>query len=97
MKKIKLYQKYFYILIKFIFILILILTSIGLYQATEYDNKYVNRKNFQIDFNLIRTPFLKRFFLKFEKFGNSIFFNEDQITIYKTNSSLPLFKYQNKN
>ena len=97
MKKINLYQKYFYTLIKFIFILILIFTSIGLYQATEYDNKYVNRKNFHIDFNLIRTPFLKRVFLKIEEYGNSIFFSEDQLTIYKTNSSLPLFKYQNKN
>mgnify|MGYP006889478124 CR=1 FL=1 len=55
------YLKY---LLRFILVLIILLVFIGTFQSISYDPKYINRATIQIDFNKIRTPFIKKIFLK---------------------------------
>jgi len=76
----------------YIFLSLFILT--GIYQSINYDPKYINRAIIQIDFNKIRTPFIKRVFLKSEFLIHNIFVKN---IIYKKNneSELPKYKYIN--
>ena len=67
--------KYF---LKFLVGVIFLFTFLGLYQSLDYDSKYINRSTIQIDFNNIRTPFIKKIFLKGEKLINKIFFQTNQ-------------------
>ena len=80
-----------------IFFLLLIFFFIGIYQSIDYDNKYINRNSLQIDFNKIRTPFVKKSFLKTEKFFNSVFFKPNAIEIDKNNLNLPKYKFVRSN
>ncbi len=85
------------LIIKIIFIiifsLIFLFFFIGFFQATEYDKKYVNRQSLQIDFNNIRTPFIKRIFLKIEKKFNFVFVKKNNNLETKNNLSYPKYKY----
>ena len=83
-------------ILKVIFYFFLLIFTIGFYQATEYDNKYVNRQSIQIDFNTIRTPAIKRIFLKIEKSLNLIFYDNKKENS-KKNLSLPKYKYIKSN
>ena len=83
--------KYF---LKFLVGIIFLFSFLGLYQSIDYDSKYINRSTIQIDFNNIRTPFIKKIFLKGEKLINKIFFQTDQ----KNNNDIkneiyPKYKY----
>ena len=80
-----------------IFFLLLIFFFIGIYQSIDYDNKYINRNSLQIDFNKIRTPFVKKSFLKTEKFFNRVFFKSNVIEIDKNNLNLPKYKFVRSN
>ena len=79
-------------LIRFIYIFLLSVFLIGVYQATNYDPKYINRASIQIDFNKIRTPFIKRVFLKSEFYIHKIFIKKSISKIEDTNN-LPKYKY----
>ena len=85
-RKVKLFIKIF------LYILIVVL-FIGLFQASEYDSKYVNRNSLQIDFNKIRTPFIKRIFLNTELKINNFFFEKQYLNEKKLSEKLPKFKY----
>ena len=82
--------KYF---LKFIFIFLILFIFIGIFQATDYDSKYINRSNIQIDFNKIRTPFIKRNFLKSENFINKYFKKSDKSIKSQNINKLPKYKY----
>ncbi len=80
--------------LKFLVSIILLLSILGLYQSIDYDSKYINRSSIQIDFNNIRTPFIKRIFLKSENLLNKIFINEDLIREKKIKKEeFPKYKF----
>ena len=60
-------------LIRFLYIFLSLFILTGIYQSINYDPKYINRAIIQIDFNKIRTPFIKRVFLKSEFLIHNIF------------------------
>ena len=64
--------------LKSLLILLLLFFVSGVYQSIDYDSKYINRSTIQIDFNNIRTPFIKRIFLNSEKFLNQFFSESEQ-------------------
>ena len=83
--------KYF---LKFLVGVIFLFTFLGLYQSLDYDSKYINRSTIQIDFNNIRTPFIKKIFLKSEKLINNIFFEIEQKNKNKIKNEIyPKYKY----
>ncbi len=81
-------------LIKLLYISLILFILIGIYQSINYDPKYINRATFQIDFNKIRTPFIKRVFLKSEFLIHNIFVKYEN---YEKNNQneLPKYKYIN--
>lgn len=83
------YQRIFNLIIIFI----LIFFVVGLIQATDYDPKYVNRQSLQVDFNNIRTPLIKRTFLKIEKIYNLILYKNTNNFLLETNNLLTKYKY----
>ena len=81
-------------LIKLLYIFLILFILTGIYQSTNYDPKYINRATFQIDFNKIRTPFIKRVFLKSEFLIHNIFVKN--VNYEKNNQNeLPKYKYIN--
>ena len=83
--------KYF---LKFLVGIIFLFSFLGLYQSIDYDSKYINRSTIQIDFNNIRTPFIKKIFLKGEKLINKIFFQIDQKNNNEIKNEIyPEYKY----
>ncbi len=81
-------------LIKLLYISLILFILIGIYQSINYDPKYINRATFQIDFNKIRTPFIKRVFLKSEFLIHNIFVQN--VNYEKNNQNeLPKYKYIN--
>ena len=83
--------KYF---LKFLVGIIFLFSFLGLYQSFDYDSKYINRSTIQIDFNNIRTPFIKKIFLKGEKQINKIFFQIDQKNNNEIKNEIyPKYKY----
>ena len=62
------------LLLKSIFYFLLFIFLLGIYQSAEYDSAYINKNSFQIDFNKIRTPALKKIFLVTEFEINNFFF-----------------------
>jgi len=85
------FVKYF---LKFLVSIILLFSILGLYQSIDYDPKYINRSSIQIDFNNIRTPFIKRIFLKSENLVNKIFFEDELIRVNKIKKEIfPKYKY----
>ena len=80
-------------ILRVIFLILFLFFFTGLYQAVEYDNKYVNRYFFQIDFNKIRTPTIKKVFLKTENCLNKFFFINNKIDNFTENLDLPKYKY----
>ena len=80
-------------ILRVIFLILFLFFFTGLYQAVEYDNKYVNRYFFQIDFNKIRTPTIKKVFLKTENWLNKFFFINNKIDNFTENLDLPKYKY----
>ena len=83
--------KYF---LKFLVGIIFLFSFLGLYQSIDYDSKYINRSTIQIDFNNIRTPFIKKIFLKGEKLINKIFFETEQKNNNKIKNEIyPKYKY----
>ena len=80
--------------LKSLLILLLLFFVSGVYQSIDYDSKYINRSTIQIDFNNIRTPFIKRIFLNSEKFLNQFFSESEQKNNKKIeNEILPKYKY----
>ncbi len=83
--------KYF---LKFLVGIIFLFSFLGLYQSFDYDSKYINRSPIQIDFNNIRTPFIKKTFLKGEKLINKIFFQINQKNNNEIKNEIyPKYKY----
>ena len=82
------------LLLKSIFYFLLFIFLLGLYQSAEYDSAYINKNSFQIDFNKIRTPALKKIFLVTEFEINNFFFNGTEYEEEKNLSkNLPQFKH----
>ena len=80
-------------LLNFLVSIILLFFIIGLYQSIDYDPKYINRSSIQIDFNNIRTPFIKRVFLKSENLANKIFFEKIETENKIKKEKFPKYKY----
>ena len=80
-------------LLNFLVSIILLFFIIGLYQSIDYDPKYINRSSIQIDFNNIRTPFIKRVFLKSENLANKIFFEKIERENKIKKEKFPKYKY----
>ena len=66
---------------------------IGIFQATDFDSTYINRSNVQIDFNKIRTPFIKRNFLRAESLINQFFYKEKKLIKSNNKNQFPKYKY----
>ena len=77
---------------KLIYIFLLLFFLVGIYQAINYDPKYINRAPIQIDFNKIRTPFIKRVFLKTEYLIHKTFVKKN-IPKIENADNLPKYKY----
>ena len=84
------YLKY---LLRFVLVFLILLVFIGTIQSISYDPKYINRATIQIDFNKIRTPFIKRIFLKTEGSINKFFKTKNNIYSQKDSKNLPKYKF----
>ena len=69
---------------------------VGIFQATDLDSKYINRSSIQIDFNKIRTPFIKRNFLRAESLINQLFLKKKFIKLNNI-TQIPKYKYLHSN
>lgn len=69
---------------------------VGIFQATDLDSKYINRSSVQIDFNKIRTPFIKRNFLRAESIINQLFLKK-KINKLPNITQIPRYKYLHSN
>jgi len=87
-------------LIKFFLKLSIIFFSlfiiVGIFQATDLDSKYINRSSIQIDFNKIRTPFIKRNFLRAESIINQLFLKK-KFNKLPNIKQIPRYKYLHSN
>ena len=69
---------------------------VGIFQATDLDSKYINRSSIQIDFNKIRTPFIKRNFLRAESIINQLFLKK-KFNKLPNIKQIPRYKYLHSN
>ena len=84
----------FFLKLSIIFFSIFII--LGIFQATNLDATYINRSSIQIDFNKIRTPFIKRNFLRAESLINQ-FFLKKKFSKFDNNAQIPKYKYLHSN